>query len=405
MGAFEYTALDAAGKQRKGVLEGDTPKSIRQQLRDQGFSPLSVVEVRQREAKRSGTRFSLQRGISATDLALFTRQFATLVRAGLPLEEALRAVSQQTEKARIRSMILGVRSRVMEGHTLAHALDDFPHVFPNLYRSTVMAGEQSGKLDAVLERLADYTESRQALMQKTSVALIYPIFLIVASIGIVIALLAYVVPQVVQVFADLGENLPTLTVLLIKVSDLVREYGLACALIIAGLILAFNIAIRKPGPRKAYHRFILKLPIIGRLVRGINAARFARTMSILVASGVPVLDGLRISASVLGNLPMRDAVDEAASMVREGSSISVALDKSGYFPPMTIHLIGSGESSGNLDGMLERAATSQEREVETMIAAFMGILEPMMLLIMGGVVLTIVLAILMPIFEMNTLIK
>ena len=405
MGAFEYTALDTRGKQRKGVLEGDTPRAIRQQLRDKGFSPLSVVEVRQREAKRSGKGFSFQRGISATDLALLTRQFATLVRSGLPLDESLKAVSQQTEKARIRSMILGVRSRVLEGHPLANALDDFPHIFPELYRSTVMAGEQSGKLDGVLERLADYTESRQALMQKTSLAMIYPIFLVLASVAIVVALLMFVVPQVVQAFADLGEDLPWLTAALITVSDWLVENGVVAGLALAFIVLVFNIVIRKPSPRKSYHRFILKLPIIGRLSRGVNAARFSRTLSILVASGVPVLEGLRISATVLSNVPMRLAVEEAATMVREGSSISVALDKSGYFPPMTIHLIGSGESSGDLEGMLERAATSQEREVETMISAFMGLIEPIMLLVMGGIVLVIVLAILLPIFQMTTLIS
>jgi len=406
MGAFEYTALDDRGKQRKGVLEGDTPRSVRQQLREKGFSPLSVVEVRQREQKRSAKgAFSFQRGISNADLALLTRQFSTLVRSGLPLDVVLKAVSQQTEKPRIRNMILGVRARVLEGHTLAHALDDFPHVFPEIYRSTILAGEQSGKLDVVLERLADYTENRQALAQKTSVALIYPIFLVVASLAIVIALLAYVVPQVVQVFSDMGADLPVLTVILIAVSDFILSYGVAMAIGLALSVLLFSMLIRQPGPKRYFHRFLLKLPVVGRLLRGLNAARFSQTMSILVASGVPVLDGLNISASVLTNLPMRLAVEDAATMVREGTGISVALEKSGYFPPMTIHLIASGEASGNLEEMLERAATSQEREVETLISAFMGILEPLMLLIMGGVVLMIVLAILMPIFEMNTMIK
>ena len=406
MGAFEYTAMDAVGKQRKGVLEGDTPRAIRQQLRDKGYTPLAVVEVRQREAKRSRkSGFGFQRGISSTDLALFTRQFATLTHSGLPIDEALKAVSQQTEKARIRSMILGVRSRVLEGLPLANAMEDFPHAFPELYRSTVMAGEQSGKLDGVLDRLADYTENRQALIQKTSVALIYPIFLIIASIAIVVALLTFVVPQVVQAFSDMGGTLPWLTVALIAISDWLREYGLMAGFALVVLFIVVNLILRNPAPRKRYHQLLLKLPVIGRLVRGLNAARFSRTMSILVASGVPVLEGLRISSSVLTNLPMRLAVEDAATFVREGSSISVALDKSGYFPPMTIHLIGSGESSGNLEDMLERAAASQEREVETMIAAFMGILEPLMLLVMGGVVLLIVLAILMPIFEMNTLLN
>lgn len=403
MGAFEYTALDAGGKQRKGVLEGDTPRQIRQQLRERGLTPLGVVEVRQREAKRSGRGF-LQRGVSATDLALFTRQFATLVRSGLPIDEALRAVSQQTEKARIRSMVLGVRSRVTEGHPLAAAMGDFPHVFSDLYRSTVAAGEQSGRLDVVLERLAEYTESRQALAQKTMLALIYPVFLVIASLAIVVVLLAYVVPKIVDVFKNTGQDLPFLTQALIGLSDWIREYGLAAALVIALVVFVGRLALRREGPRRQYHKMLLRIPVLGRLVRGLNAGRFSRTFSILAASGVPILDALRISAQVLSNLPMREAVSEAALMVREGSAISVALEKSRYFPPMTIHLIASGESSGNLEGMLERAADAQEREVETMIGAAMGIFEPVMLLIMGGVVLTIVLAILTPIFEMNTLV-
>ena len=404
MGAFEFTALDGTGKQRKGVLEGDTPRQIRQQLREQGFTPLAVVEVQQREAKRSRQGF-MQRGISATDLALITRQFSTLVRAGLPIDEALRAVSQQTEKARIRSMLLGVRARVTEGHPLASALADFPHVFSDLYRSTVAAGEQSGRLDIVLERLADYAENRQAMMQKTMLAMIYPSFLVFASLGIVTALVTFVVPKVTQVFMDLKQELPALTKGLIALSEFMREYGLTLGLFIVVAVVVFRFLLRREGPRRQYHRVLLRLPVLGRLIRGLNAARFARTLSILSASGVPVLDALRIASQVLSNLPMRQAVEQAAVMVREGTAIAVALDKSRYFPPMTIHLIASGESSGNLEGMLERAASSQEREVETMISAALGIMEPVLLLVMGGVVMLIVLAILVPIFDINQLVK
>lgn len=405
MGAFEYTALDAGGRQRRGVLEGDTPRQIRAQLRDQGMSPLTVVEVKQREAKRQGKRFSLQRGVSSSDLALITRQFATLVRSSLPVEESLRAVSQQTEKERIRSMLLGVRAGIMEGHTLANALGNYPHVFSDLFRSTIAAGEQSGHLDTVLERLADYTENRQHMMQKISLALIYPSFLVLACVGIVTALLAFVVPKVVQVFDNVGQGLPAATQVLIAISDSVRNYGVWGLVLLAIVIVCFRFAVRREGPRRAYHRMLLRLPLIGRLSRGFNTARFTRTFSILAASGVPILDGLRIAAAVLTNQPMREAVTDAAAKVREGSSISHALEKSGYFPPMMIHLIASGESSGNLEGMLDRAATSQEREVETIIAASMSIFEPLLLLIMGSVVMFIVLAILLPIFNINQLIK
>jgi len=404
MSAFEFLALDADGRNRKGLLEGDTPRQIRQQLRDKGWTPLSVEQVRQKES-RKGFNLSLRRGISATDLSLIARQLATLVRAGLPIEETLRAVSQQTEKPRLKSMLLAVRSRVMEGHSLAVALGDFPSVFPNLYRTTVAAGEQSGYLDVVLERLADYTEGRQQLNQKMTLALIYPVLLTIVAILVVTALLAYVVPQVVQVFDNIGQQLPVLTRGLIALSNFIRDQGLILLVIVVVLSVGFAFMLRRAGPRYRFHQLLLKLPLVSRLVRGLNAARFARTFSILTASGVPILDGLRISAQVVSNLPMRAAVEEAASKVREGASLHAALERSRYFPPMTIHLIASGESSGNLEGMLDRAAISQEREMETLMAAMLGLFEPMLILIMGGVVLLIVIAILLPIFDLNQLVK
>jgi general secretion pathway protein F len=404
MPAFEFTALDASGRQHKGVLEGDSPRQVRQQLRERQWTPLSVQEVAAREAK-AARGFSLRRGVAAGDLALMTRQLATLVRSGLPLEESVRAVSQQTEKARLKSMLLGVRARVMEGHTLAAGLAEFPHVFPELYRATVGAGEQSGHLDVVLERLADYTESRQQLGQKIQLALFYPAMLTLLAISVVVLLLTYVVPQVVQVFENIGQELPLLTRGLIAVSDFMRDYGLALLVLlgIAGGVLAW--LLRKPGPRRQWHRLLLRTPLVARLVRGLNTARFARTFSILLASGVPVLDALRIGAEVIGNMPMREAVEEAARKVREGASIYSALEKSRYFPPLTLHLIASGEASGNLEDMLERAATSQEREIEVLVATLLGLFEPLLIVLMGGLVLIIVLAILLPIFDLNQLVR
>lgn len=405
MGAFEYTALDASGRSKKGVLEADTSRQIRQKLRDQGLAPLSVIEVQQREA-RSRKGFALfRRGISVTDLALITRQLATLVRAALPLEEALHTVSRQTSKPHLESMLLAIRSRIKEGHTLANALADFPHVFPELYRMTVAAGEHSGHLDIVLERLADYTETRQALRQKTQLALIYPVLLTVVAVLVVIALLTFVVPQVIQVFESIDQELPILTKILIATSDFIRNH----AWLLMGGAVAFAIVsvsvLKRPGPRYAFDRFLLKLPVLGKLVRGMNTARFARTFSILVASGVPALEAMRIAAKVLTNVPMRQAVEEAAARVREGAGLHKALERAGYFPPMTLHLIASGEASGNLDVMLERASAAQEREVETLIAAFVALFEPLLIVVMGGVVLMIVLAILLPIFDLNQLVK
>lgn len=403
MGAFEYTAVDGTGRQRRGVLDGDTARQVRQTLRDRGLIPVDVSEVVE---KKGGSRrgFSLRRGISPMDLALVTRQLATLVRSSMPLEESLLAISQQSEKARLKSIMLGVRSRVMEGHTLAEGLADFPQAFPELYRATVAAGEQSGHLDAILERLADYAETRQQLRQRVMHALIYPTILTVLAVMIVSGLLVYVVPQVVGVFENTGQQLPGLTAGLIAMSDFLRAHGLVLLGILIVLFIAARRILRQPGPQRRYHRFLLRVPIVGRLTRGINTARFTRTLSILAGSGVPVLESLRIAGEVINNIPMREAVEETSLRVREGAPIAASLSASRLFPPMTLHLISSGEASGELENMLERAAVNQEREVDSLIATMLSILEPALILLMGALVLMIVLAILMPIFELNQLV-
>lgn len=403
MGAFEYTALDASGKERKGIVEGDGARQVRQLLREQQLLPISVAEVAQKEAKRQSS-FSLVKRISAADLSLFTRQLATLVRAGLPLEESLLAVSQQTEKPRMQSTILGVRSRVMEGHTLADAFAEFPHAFPEIYRATVSAGEQSGRLDNVLERLADYTESRDQMRQKVIGALLYPIVLTVMCFGIVSLLLVYVVPQVISVFEASHGKLPLITRMLIGTSNFLRDFGIWLLIaIIAGSVL-FVRRLRNPTARRRFHKRLLGLPLIGKLTRGFNTARFTRTLSILTASAVPVLEALRISSEVVTNLPMRDAVTEATQRVREGAPIGRSLAVSRLFPPLTIHLISSGESSGELEDMLERAALSQERELDGILSAMVGLLGPLLIIVMGVFVMGIVFAMLLPIFEMQNLI-
>ena len=405
MGAFEYTALDPAGRSRKGVIEGDTARHVRSLLRERQLLPVTIEEVAAQESRRQGrTGFGFGRRVSAADLALMTRQIATLVRAALPLEEALLAVSQQTEKPRVQSILLGVRAKVVEGHTLAAGLAEFPRVFPEIYRATVSAGEQSGHLDVVLERLAEYTESREQTSQKVVGALVYPIVLTVVCFAIVTILLAYVVPRVVEVFESQHAKLPLATTALIAVSSALRDYGiyLLVALVLAAILVAR--ALRSPQIRRRFHRVLLTSPIIGRLVRGFNTARFTRTLSILTASAVPVLDALRIAGEVVINLPMRDAVNEAAARVREGAPIGRSLAASRLFPPMTIHLISSGESSGELEAMLDRAAASQERELERLISVFMGLLGPLLIVGMGLFVMGIVFAMLLPIFEINALI-
>lgn len=399
MPAFEYLALNSAGKEERGILEADTPRQVRQLLRNNDLVPLEVNEVAQKQKKAdSGSLFGRGR-LSPADLALMTRQLATLVRAGSPVEEALGAVVRQTERNSARRMMSGIRAKVLEGHSLANALALFPSAFPPLYRATVGAGEQSGHLPEVLERLADYTENRQHSQQKVTAALAYPMVLLVVAIGVISALLRFVVPKVVEAFSTLDLTLPLLTRILIAASDFLRDFGLALLSGIILLILGIVWLLRNPVWRYRYHRLLLRLPVMGRIVRGINTENFARTFSILANSGVTVLDAMKISAEVVMNLPMREAVLEAANRVREGMPIHKALERSGYFPPMMVYLIASGEGSGKLDEMLERAATQQERETQARLATLLSLLEPGLILMMGGIVTLIVLSIMLPVMS------
>jgi general secretion pathway protein F len=413
MAAFEYNALDAAGKETEGVLEGDSPRQVRQLLRERGLLPTRVAEVR--EQRRGQAQDSTRRRwqlsnvrrerLSNADVALLTRQLATLVKAALPLEEALRAVAEQSEKPAVQRTIVAVRARVMEGMGLAAALGEFPRVFPEIYRATVAAGEQSGRLDIVLERLADYTENRDQLRQRVYGALLYPIVLTVMCIAIIGGLLTYVVPKVVEVFESGQQQLPWMTRVLLATSDFVRDAGpwVFLALVVAGF--AFARWLRNPQNRHRADGWLLGVPLAGRLLRGFDTARFTRTFSILTGSAVPVLESLRIAAAVIANRPMRAAVEQAAERVREGAPIGRSLGASKLFPPMTVHLIASGESSGRLEEMLERAALQQERELDGLLTALVGLLGPLMIVGMGVFVLAIVFAMLMPIFEMNTLVR
>jgi len=365
MPAFDYVALDSSGGEKKGVLEGDNPRQIRQQLRDKKLTPIDVNESHAKSSKGKSSAGRFRGGISSNDLALITRQIATLASSGTPIEEALSAVSKQSEKQKISSLILSVRGRVLEGKTLASALGEYPKVFPEIFQATVAAGEQSGHLDSVLERLADYTEDKQSTKAIISKALYYPIGLVCIAFGIVTFLLAYVVPKVVQVFDSMGQELPFLTRAMIALSEFIQSWGVALFIAIVLIFIAW---------------------------------------SILAASGVPVLDALGIASQVLTNRPMRQAVKNAATQVREGAGLSRSLERTGYFPPMMLHLIASGEASGRLETMLEKAASHQERELNSILSIFLALLEPMIILIMAGMVMLIVLAILLPIFELNQLV-
>ncbi len=405
MPAFEYEALDPTGGTAKGTLEADSSRQVRQMLREKGMTPLNVKEVAEQKRVRgndSGSSF-LIRGISAVDLATITRQIATLVQAAMPLEEALQAVAAQQEKRRIKNMMIAVRSRVMEGYTLAQSLEAFSQSFPKMYRATVAAGEHAGFLDKVLNQLADYTESRMQSAQKIQQALLYPVILIVAAIGIVSFLLGFVVPDVVKVFIDSGQELPLVTELLISASEGLQRYWPLILLGIIGAVIAAKMALKKPAVRMVWHRRILHMPFFGRFSRSLNTARFASTLSILTRSGVSLVEALLIASQVISNDAMREGVEEVARKVSEGTSLHRALTETGFFPPLMLHMIASGEATGELDNMLERTANSQQIEVEGRISMLVGLFEPMMLVVMGGVVMVIVLAILLPIFSMNQL--
>lgn len=402
MPAYDYKALDKRGKQTSGVIEADSARAVRQQLREKGMAPLAVDQAREKQS--SGASFSRRGSLSASDLALVTRQLSTLIQSGIPIEQALSAAAQQSEKPAMKSMMIAIRAKVMEGYTLADSLGEFPRAFPRLYRSTVAAGEHAGHLDLVLNRLADYTEARQEARQKIQLAAIYPIILTVVAISIVVFLLTYVVPDIIEVFVKQGQELPTLTQAMMSISGFLASYGifLLVALIIGGV--AFKMSLRTEGNRRRFHKALLEMPLLKGMVRGINTARYASTLSILTTSGVPLVEAMRIAGEVLGNDHLRARLRDAAQTVSEGGSLHKSLEQTGYFPPMMLHMIASGESSGELDSMLERTARMQENTLQSKIAAMVGLFEPLMLLVMGVVVLIIVLAIMLPILNMSNLV-
>ena len=401
MPAYQFIAIDASGKQQKGVLEGDSARQIRQQLRDQSLIPVAVDPIEQKDKHAQQRLF--QKGLNAYDLALLTRQLSVLVAAAIPLEEAIRAVGKQNEKAHVQNLLMSVRSKVLEGHSLANALQQAGR-FPELYIATIAAGERSGHLDLILDQLADYTENRFAMQKKVQGAMIYPIILMLMSFGIVMGLMTYVVPDIVKTFDQSKDALPWITVALMKASDFIR---MAWPFLLVGSVVSIFLLVRflrTAAGHYAFDRLTLKLPLFSKLSKGINAARFASTLSILTKSGVPLVDALKIGAAVSNNWVIRDSVNLAAEKVTEGGNLATQLERSGYFPPMMVQMIKSGESSGELDRMLERASTMQDREVTTLISTLLALLEPLMLVFMASIVLVIVIAVMLPIVNMNNMI-
>jgi len=401
MEAFQYQALDAAGRTVSGVVQADTARQARMHLRAQGLLPSTIGPVRARERAQQ----VWARGISAAELSLVTRQMATLLESGLTMEQALNALIEAASEPATREVLTGVKTEITAGLSFAGALGAYEKNFPEFYRALVHAGEESGALPRVLQHLADYLDARQALRQKTSLALLYPVLVTSVAIIIVTGLLVYVVPQVVQVFQQSRQSLPLLTRALIGLSGFLRETWPYLVAIIAGIAVAARMALRHAAARRRWHGLLLRTPWLGSLIRGINTSRFASTLAILVGGGVPLLGALNSGARVMTNVVMREALERAIERVREGATLARALGETRAFPPLLIHLVASGEVSGKLEQMLERAARLETQALERRLAVFLTLLEPVMILLMGGIVLMIVLAILLPIIEINQLVR
>jgi general secretion pathway protein F len=405
MSGYRFEALAPDGKIRRGVLESDSPRQARARLREQGMLPVEVEPIGGKETTAARGLSLGRRRLSASALALLTRQLATLLAAGLTVEQAMNALIEQSDKQTERQLLAAVRGDVLAGQPLARALGRHPGSFPPVYLTLVEAGERSGKLADVLARLADYTEDREQLRGKVGLAFVYPLLVTSVAVTVVTGLLVYVVPQVVQVFRNTNQALPLLTRALIALSDFLRGYGGFLLVVLVAAAFGARAALAVPSIREKWHRWLLRLPVFTPLYRGLNTARLASTLAILVGSRVPLLTALRAGAGVVSNLPMRRALEEAAEHVQQGSTLARALGASKLFPPLMVHMIASGEASGRLAEMLERTAEQQGRELERRVATFVALLEPLLILVMGGVVLVIVLAILLPIFELNQIIR
>lgn len=399
MALFDYQAANAQGRIEKGQLDAESPRGARQLLHGRGLTPVQVSP-----ARSAGSGWGARR-LSASELAWATRQLASLLAASLPLEGALSAVIEQAERPHVAQALTAVRADVRAGQRLTVALAARPRDFPPIYRALVGAGEDSGDLARVMERLADYIEERNALQAKVLTAFIYPAAISLVSVAIVIFLLSYVVPQVVTAFVQARQTLPMLTQVMLAASAFVRSWGVWAGLGIGALVVAWRLALRRPELRLRWDAMLLRVPMVGRFVLGVNSARFASTLAILLDAGVPLLRALEAARQTLGNALLARCADDVSARVREGAALGSALKVQKVYPPILVHLVASGEKTGSLAPLLDRAAQTISREIERRAMALTALLEPTMILVMGGVVLTIVLAVLMPIMEMNQLVQ
>jgi len=404
MAIFEYKGLDLRGKNTAGVIDADTPRQARSRLRQNGIFPTELASAKDAATGLSRPAFSFSQGVSLSEVALMTRQLATLLGAGLSIMEGVAALTEQTENEAAKKIWVDVREGVKEGMSFADALSRHPKVFPNLYCHMVRAGEVSGALDQILGRLADYLENQVKLRGKVFSMMTYPILMMVVSTLILLFLVAYVVPKVTSIFADLNQALPLPTVILLNISDFIQSYGLLVFILIATGIFYLKRYIAKPEGREKYDRIALKLPLVGRVVKMVAISRFTKTLSTLIASGVQLLKALEIVQEVVGNKVLEETIREARANIREGDSISAPLKRSGLFPPLVTHMIAIGEKSGELETMLQKVSEAYDNEVENVVTATTSLLGPIMILGMGMAILFIVLAILLPIFEVSQMV-
>ncbi|WP_312148113.1 type II secretion system inner membrane protein GspF [Brevundimonas sp.] len=401
MPAFDYQAVDVSGRTVAGVLTAPDEAEARKALARRRLMPLSLSRASGAAAATEKTP-RRSRKLSSRTLALTTRQLATLITVA-PVDEALRTLMLQAERPDVRAVLSGVHAGVVEGQRLSEAMARQGAAFPPLYRATVAAGEASGALGPILERLAEGLERDQQVRGKVITALVYPAVLALVALGVVTALMVFVVPKVVDQFDSMNQTLPLLTRAVIGVSDLMRNWGWLIGLVLACGVGGFVFGMRNPGFRLAMDRRVLRLPVVGRLTRDLHGARMARTLSTMIAAGLPVLEGLTITARTVSNRALRASTEMMADAVREGGGLSAAMRRADVFPPILVHMTASGEASGRLEPMMERAADYLEREFSTFTAVMLSFLEPAIIVVMGGVVALIVLSILLPILQINTL--
>lgn len=406
MAAFRFEAFNQQGKTSQGVVDADSLRLARVRLRDMGLIPIKVDPLSEQvDRQKSSVPLFKRSRVSNYDQSQVTRQLSTLLNAGLNVEQSLAAIAEQIEKTELREILLNIRADVMAGNSLSHAMGNYPDVFSEVYCAIVNAGEQSGELPNILDRLASYTESKQQLTQKVIAALVYPILVTLTSILVVGGLLIYVVPQIVTVFEQSKQSLSFLTVAMIFVSDVLRATWIYLILAIASGLYFFNKSLKNDRLRSKFHLSLLKIPLLGSLILSVNTARFAKTLSILVGSGVPIILALNAASKATAFLPMREAIQEAIKSVKDGGALSSSLKSSKLFPPILIHLIANAEQTGNLDKMLDSAASQQENEVNNKITILTSILEPALIIVMGVMVMAIVLAVMLPIIQINQIIR